>query len=279
MDATMKRVAVAGSELAYTERGEGEALVLVHGSLGDLRDWSGQVDAFAERYRVIALSRRYHWPNARPTPADRYVIARQVDDVAAFIDALGIAPARLVGASYGALTALTLAATRPGLARALVLGEPPLFPWLRDTADGSALFDAFLAGAWEPAGEAARRGDSEAMVRCFLDGVAGEGTFDRIPPPARTAVLENAPAMLSEVQTPPGELYPTLSREDVSRIGVPVLLLDGEVSPLMFGAVQNLLASCLADVERVTIPSASHAMHVANPDAYKDAVLPFLARH
>lgn len=280
MDATIvRRVVIDGSELAYAVQGDGEALVLVHGSLGDLRAWIGQVGAFAGRYRVISLCRRYHWPNARPTPGDPYLIDRHVDDLAAFIVALGIAPALLVGSSYGALTALTLAATRPGLARALVLGEPPLFPWLRETAEGSALLAAFQTDAWDPAGEAARRGDNEAMVRLFIDGVAGPGTFARMPPPVRSAMLENAPAMVSEVQTPPGALYPGLTCEDVSGIDVPVLLVDGETSPRIFSVVQDLLASCLANVERVAIPGASHAMHAGNPDVYNEAVLAFLARH
>jgi pimeloyl-ACP methyl ester carboxylesterase len=100
-----------------------------------------------------------------------------------------------------------------------------------------------------------------------------------MPPPARAAMLDNAPGMASEVRTPPGELYPELTRDEVSRIDVPVLLLDGEASPRMFGVVQDLLASCLPVVEQVTIPGASHAMHAGNAEAYNGAVLAFLARH
>lgn len=278
MDHTPKQISVNGVDLTYIEQGTGEPVVLVHGSLGDFRDWSEQIAAFSARYRVIALSRRYHWPNATPNPGDEYSIADHVDDLAAFIETLGIAPARLIGDSYGALTVLTLAASRPGLARMLVLGEPPLFPWLRESGDGTVLFDGFTAGAWDPADRARRRGETEAMVRLFIDGVIGPGTFERIPPPDRAAMLENAPELAAELQSQAVSLYPTLTCDDVSRIDVPVLLLNGEVSPRLFGIVQDMLAACLPAVERRTIPNASHGMQSGNPGAYNETVFAFLGR-
>jgi pimeloyl-ACP methyl ester carboxylesterase len=169
--------------------------------------------------------------------------------------------------------------TRPGDARSLVLGEPPLLPWLDRAPGGGKLRDAFMAEGWGSAGEASRRGDTEAMVRCFIDGVIGPGTFERLPPPARESMLANAPEMATELRTPPGAYFPSLTCEDVGRVDVPVLLLDGETSPRMFRLVQDALQACLPNVERATIPNASHGMHNGNPEAYNAAVLDFLARH
>lgn len=279
MAPSTKRVAVNGAELAYVEQGEGEPVVLVHGSVNDLRSWGAQQAALGERYRVIAVSRRYHWPNPQPGDDDRYAISEHVADLAALIDALGLAPAHLVGSSFGAMTVLALAAGRPDLARSLVLGEPPLLPWLRETQAGSALFDAFLSEAWEPAGEARERGDGEAMVRIFIDGVIGPGTFERLPPPVRASMLDNAAEMAAELQTPLEAYFPPLTCQDLRRVHVPVLLLDGEKSPRMFHAIQDAVAACLPDVGRATIPNASHGMHLANPDAYNATVRDFLDRH
>jgi pimeloyl-ACP methyl ester carboxylesterase len=51
--------------LAYVEQGRGASVVLVHGGgPTDLRTWGQQLEAFAERFRVIACSQRYHYPNA-----------------------------------------------------------------------------------------------------------------------------------------------------------------------------------------------------------------------
>ncbi|MEJ0066152.1 MAG: alpha/beta hydrolase [Caulobacteraceae bacterium] len=50
-------------ELHYIEAGIGAPVVFVHGSLSDYGYWEAQVRAFAEKYRAIAYSRRYDWPN------------------------------------------------------------------------------------------------------------------------------------------------------------------------------------------------------------------------
>lgn len=46
-------VSVNGATLYYELVGEGEPLVLVHAGIADSRMWDGQIDAFAQRYRVI----------------------------------------------------------------------------------------------------------------------------------------------------------------------------------------------------------------------------------
>ena len=65
----MAVVDVNGARLEYTDAGRGEPLIFVHGSLEDLRIWRRQVELFSAHYRVIAYSRRYHHPNARPATA------------------------------------------------------------------------------------------------------------------------------------------------------------------------------------------------------------------
>lgn len=272
-------VRVNGVDLAYVERGRGAPVLFVHGSLGDYRLWGGQLAPFAERHRAVAYSRRYHWPNAQPGEGATYPLAQHVADLGALIEALGLAPAHVVGSSYGALTALTLAAERPALVRSLVLGEPPLLPWLAGLPGGPALLEAFMAAAFGPAQRAFARGEAEMGIRLFLDGVVGAGTFDQLPPEMRRAVLDNAAEMRAETVTPPEEYFPALSAADVGRLATPTLLVQGEVSPPMFGRITEALARALPDAERATIPAASHLMHVQDPPAYNAAVLAFFARH
>jgi hypothetical protein len=65
----VKQVRVNGTELAYVEWGQGQPVVLVLGGVGDYRLWTSQMPALSTRYRVIAYSFRYHYPNA-PAGAD-----------------------------------------------------------------------------------------------------------------------------------------------------------------------------------------------------------------
>src|SRR5207245_1852200 len=124
---------VTGAELRFVERGAGIPVVLVHGSLGTLENWGPQIDAFATRFRVIAYSRRYHWPNAAQPDGQGYSLSLHADDLIGLIEALGLERVHLVASSYGAYVALLVTLRRPDLVRSLVLAEPPLLPWLGRT--------------------------------------------------------------------------------------------------------------------------------------------------
>lgn len=272
------RVRVNDTDLAYLAEGSGEAVIFVHGSVNDYRAWRGQLGPFAEQYRVISYSRRFHWPNAKPDEETVYDANQHVSDLGALIETLGSPPVHLVGSSYGAMTALTLSVERPALVRSVVLGEPPLLPWLADQQEGAAVVEAFLTTAFGPARDVFIRGEAETGVRTFIDGVIGPGGFDRMPPPARQMMLDNAAAMRAETTAPPERYFPPLTADRVATLRVPVLLLEGAISPRMFGLITDRLARALPDAERITIPAASHGMHGQNPTAYNQAVLGFLAR-
>ena len=271
-------VHVNGIDLAYLAAGGGDAVVFVHGSVNDYRSWRTQLVPFGERYRTVSYIRRYHWPNSQPPAGATYMAAQHASDLGALIESLGLAPARVVGSSYGALTALTCAVARPELICSLVLGEPPLLPWLARLPDGVALLDSFLETAFRPAAGAFERGEAEAGVRTFINGVIGAGAFDRLPPEARAMMLDNSAALWAETTTTPERYFPDLSADDVGRLSMPVLLVEGEASLRMFGHITDELARALPAAERLTIPAASHGMHAQNPAAYNAAVLAFLAR-
>ena len=109
----MSNLIVNGVTLKYVEKGNGQPIVFVHGSASDYRTWKDQLDEFSADYKVIAYSRRYHWPN-EPIPDDGdYSMLEHVDDLQALIRSLGIAPVHLVGHSYGAFVSLLLAVREP----------------------------------------------------------------------------------------------------------------------------------------------------------------------
>ena len=122
----MSTLRINGASLEYAEYGEGEPLVLVHGSASDYRTWHSQQEEFAHRYRVINFSRRYHWPNEQIPAEAAYSMLEHVDDLQALIQELGAVPAHLMGHSYGAFLCLLIAIKDPEIVRTLVLAEPPV---------------------------------------------------------------------------------------------------------------------------------------------------------
>ena len=127
----MPAATVNDIQLAYVEQGRGQSVVFVHGGLGDYRHFAGQMAAFAERHRAIAVSCRGYWPNEPLRRGEEITLDTFVDDIAAFITSLDAGPVHLVGhSSPGGFGSMRVAQRYPGLLRSLVLLEPPAFPLL-----------------------------------------------------------------------------------------------------------------------------------------------------
>lgn len=125
----------AGVELAYEERGEGHAIVLVHGMASSSADWLGVADALAGEGRVVAYDRRGYGGSGAPQPYERTTVNEQAEDLAALIEALGLAPVVALGADLGALVVLDVLQRHRGLVEAAVLIDPPLFAFVAEATE------------------------------------------------------------------------------------------------------------------------------------------------
>src|SRR5512145_99677 len=266
----LQAVHVNGASLAFIEAGQGEPLLFVHGSLGDYRNWLKQIEAFAPYYRAIALSRRYHYPNAFEEGGIEYNAVNQGNDLAEFIHALGIEGCHIAASSYGAFSTLQMAVRNPGLVSSLVLGEPPVMPWLLRISGGLEEYEAFNEAAWKPARAAFESGDLEGGVRSFLKGVTGRDSFSAAPAAVRQALMDNAREMQLEALS--SDIFPELRCEDLAKLDIPVLLLTGEYSPRFFSLITDELERCLPNTQRDVVPKTSHSLQTGNPEYYNGAV-------
>ena len=273
----LTRVRVNGVDLHYLEIGKGVPIIFVHGGLDDYRMWEAQLKPFSQRYRVIAYSRRYNYPNNNPHIRPDHSAVVEADDLAALIKKLKLGRAHIVGHSYGALTALFLAVRYPELVRTLVLAEPPVLRWAQEKPEGNAVFTEFMDNLWTPAGQAFRRGDKEQALRMTVTYFAGEGVFEQVPEAQREYWIAN----LREWQalTTSRDAFPALSRADVKRIKAPALMLSGERTLTIHKFVDGELQPLLLNGERVVISNASHDMWSEQPEACRQAALAFLAKH
>ncbi|MBA3281686.1 MAG: alpha/beta fold hydrolase, partial [Acidimicrobiia bacterium] len=84
------------ARLAYSARGAGPAVLLLHAGVTDRRSWDLLVDHLGDDYRTIAYDRRgFGETTYRPEPH------REMDDALAVLDAEGVTSAVVVGASNG----------------------------------------------------------------------------------------------------------------------------------------------------------------------------------
>lgn len=273
----MPTIQLNDTPLEYVEKGSGEPLILVHGTLGDYRSWELQLDPFAEKYHTISYSRRYHYPNPCEGDESDYSAALHADDLAAFMEKLGLDSAHIVGNSYGAYTALFLAKRHPERVRSMVLGEPPVFPLLEQHPEGRPLRNSFLKEVWEPAGEILEKGKMKKGVKKFVDGVVEKGAFEQFPPPVQHLIMDNACEFKAETSS--SGFWTPFTREEAEQITTPTLLLTGEESLRMFQLIVYELEDCLPDNECVTIPESTHEMPADDPEAYNEIVLEYLDKH
>ena len=103
-----------GQRFHYTEWGAAPApaLVLLHGVTGHARTWDEEAAGLASRYRVLALDQRGHGDSDPPLDGD-YTVATMAGDLAAFLDALGLARVSIVALSMGGRVAIAFAGQQP----------------------------------------------------------------------------------------------------------------------------------------------------------------------
>jgi pimeloyl-ACP methyl ester carboxylesterase len=117
-------VEAAGARLHVVERGQGPALLLVHGLAGQLGNFTyGVVDRLAAQYRVVAVDRPGSGYSQR-APGASAALSAQADTLAALIETLELGRPVVVGHSLGGAVALALAQRRPERVSGLALVAP-----------------------------------------------------------------------------------------------------------------------------------------------------------
>jgi pimeloyl-ACP methyl ester carboxylesterase len=131
-----------GVKIAYTVRGKGEPVILLHGWLASGRinwDLPGTSDLLAKDCQVITVDMPGHGLSDRPTKDEAYG-PELVEDVVRLMDHLKIKKAHLVGYSMGGIMAANLAAKHPDRVLSVVLGG---MGWLHE----GGLEQKFFAGS------------------------------------------------------------------------------------------------------------------------------------
>lgn len=271
-----------GITLHYIEEGSGPPVVFVHGSIGDYGYWSNQVAAFSDRYRAIAYSRRYDFPNTNPTTAGYSAIV-DADDLAAFIRSMHLGKVYLIGHSYGALTALFLAAEHPELIRAVVLAEPPAVSLLQhlpagQAPKGEAMFADIQARMVQPMKVAFAAGERDRGVGIFINYVFNDpGAWQKMTPSDRADIMRDAHEW--DVMMTSGTFFPEIDPAAIRRIAVPVLVMSGGVSYKFLAYIDQEIVRLIPNSRSIVYPDAGHQMWYKYPvlcredaEAFFDAV-------
>jgi len=258
-------ITITGTPLCYTVEGDGPALVLIHGGLGDLHMWDDQMQRFAQEFRVV----RFDLPGMgySPLPTGPY---SEPQHILFLLQALGLDHAHVLGLSYGGRVALDFALTYPSHVDSLILSDAALegWPYSEDLQGRIAEIDR----------AAEDRGVDDAVeleLQLWLHGTRPSG--ERVA----GDVWERLRAMNKhnwDVQSEDGEpasLEPP-AIERLSEISVPTLVMVGEYDTSDNLQIADLLHQRIGGARRVTIPQAAHHPNLEQADLFSDTVLAFL---
>lgn len=257
----------AGVQLHYVTRGEGEAVVLLHGFGGSAEAaWTrtGILEDLALRYHVIALDLRGHGQSGKPHTPRAYG-APMADDVLRLLDHLKIRKAHVLGYSMGGRLAMMLLAKAPGRLRTVVIGgagwlDPSRLRARQQLMEQTALSleqgkgPAPMIRALAPPGQVVPAEAMEAFNRIFMAG--------------------NDPLALAALSRGIAGFQPPESK--MRRNATPVLALAGEIDPNRPDVER--MDGLVPGVRIVILPGANHLSAVRHP-GFLSHVKQFLAAH
>lgn len=237
-----------GTELAWTETGEGRPVVLIHGYFSNaFVNWIryGHAAAIAAAgFRVIMPDLRAHGESARPHDAASYPPDVLMRDGVALLEHLGLSDYDLGGYSLGGRTVVRMLANGAAPRRVVISGMG--LRGLTDTQGRGGYFRRVLTnlGSFE-------RGSGEWLTEAFLKTTKGD-------PEALLRILDTF------VDTP---------RETIAAIGQPTVVISG-VDDEDNGPASEL-AELLRDGKLVEVPG-NHMSAVTRPEL-GEAIRDFLA--
>lgn len=248
----------------YAQQGQGDLLILVHGSLCDLRYWRWQINKLHTHCQVVSLSLPGYWPNTASTSVYEFSIKNHLAAIADVIKQLRQPNQKvyLLGHSRGAYIATQYACKHTGI-DGLILADPAFsvdqpIPSLAVLNEAASLIAS---------------GQDDAGLGLFIDAVSGKNTWRKMAGWFKTMVEDNAHTLIAQSR----EELVTITNDQIQPLAaMPLGLISGVLSPQRYKCSIQDLMERLPHANHTIIGHASHGMNLANPKAFNQAVLGFI---
>jgi pimeloyl-ACP methyl ester carboxylesterase len=259
-------VPVDGAEVFFQEKGEGPALILIHGGGLNRKMWGEQLNFFARYCRVIQYDVRGHGQSkcSRDAYADH-------EDLKCVMEYLKIEKAAVMGLSMGGRVAIDFALEHPEKVAVLIPVAPGLSGFDFADTEKNENYPLFI--------EALKKGDAgqtaEYMQRMWTDGP------HRTPEETDPELRKKVRAMLMETFEgggfPPHSAWPdppAVGR--LSEINVPTLAVVGDKDMPDILTIVDLLKKNIKGAKVEIVPGAAHMVNMEKPGEFNEIVLEFL---
>lgn len=254
---TGKYVSVNGMQMYYEVFGKGDPIIVLHGAYMDIPSMGSIIPKLAEKHTVYALEFQGH---GRTRDIDRPITYQGfADDVANFMDQLGIASADVFGYSMGAAAGLQLAIRHPEKVNRLVAASVAY-----DFKGLQPAFQEFVPQMTE---------EMFLSMPYFQEARSKSVDPDRFPLVVRKLIQL--------------EKEPMAWQEDVKKIKIPVLIISGDADMttlehtvslfrLLGGGVMGDMGQPLPASRLAIMPSTAHTAVISQSAMLYSFIEPFL---
>jgi 3-oxoadipate enol-lactonase len=248
--------------LAYSERGEGLPIVLVHGFPLDSGVFENQLKELSGRFRVITPDLPGFGKSGRPTPFSMESMADAVHD---FLAKIGALPCVLGGLSMGGYVSLAFSRKYSADLRGLILIDTRAEG---DTPEGKIGRNEMI--------ELARTRGSNAVAEKMMPRMLDAQTPAQQPAVASRLmeIMQGCPSQTIQFALAAMRDRPDFM-EDLPLIRTPVLVIVGEGDALTTPAMSRKMYEAISGSKLVEIAAAGHMSPMENPQAVSSAIADF----
>jgi pimeloyl-ACP methyl ester carboxylesterase len=244
----------------YEEYGSGEPLILIHGGMGIGKNFEPHIPAFSKQFRVIVPDSRGHGNTDNPSGEFSYRL--MAEDVAAFINTLGLHSPSICGWSDGGQIALELGMHYPDLMKCMVVGAA----WYQFSQTYQGLLTAI---GFESPGvvniERIKQSLPQLaeMWRSWHSPIHGPDHWETLVTQISTMWW-----------TPLG-----YTADDFQKIKAPTLILVGDRDQMVPVEEAAEMYRFIPVAELAMVPDSDHSLPLTRAKLFTTIVLDFLVRH
>jgi pimeloyl-ACP methyl ester carboxylesterase len=246
-----------GLNIYYEEHGQGKPLLLIHGGTVTAESWQPYLAAFAEHYRVITPDSRGHGRTSNPTGIMSYRLL--ADDMAAFVQALGLHKPLIFGYSDGGQVALEIGMRYPDLPQALIVGAT----WFKFNETYSAWVQNLFGDRQSPDLDTEKFERENPDWTGWLRQVYGPDNW-------KTALKQLKPMWTTPLN---------YTSNDFVQVVAPTLVLVGDRDDFIPVEEASEMYRLLPNAELAVLPGADHLAAFTKAPLAQALVLDFLSRH
>jgi len=258
----MATTTIRGTQVAFSEQGAGEIVVMLHCTGSSGGQWRSLAAALAGRFQSVAPD--LYGYGGTDAWAGREAIT--LADEAALVESLigrFDAPVHLVGHSFGGAVALRVARQAAHRIRTLCLIEPVAFHLLKDGDAVDAIAWQEVEGVVGTLSRALLRGDYWGGCGHFVDYWSGQGAWASMSEAKRAALAQKLGKVVLDFWTSMNE--PT-RMGDLEGCRVPTLVIRGGRSPHPVRRIARHIAAAMPDARLAEIRSAGHMAPMTHAD-------------